>query len=79
MSWIWPASEGLVWVQVPIELGSGGVVCVCVRAWSVLFPETVWRLMISAPDDCEEQGGYVCCDIDDCRCRAEREGHGRLL
>lgn len=46
---------------------------------SVLLPETMWKPIILAPTDCEVQGGYFCCDMDDYRCTVEREGHGRLL
>lgn len=45
--------------------------------WSVLSLEAIWRPMIRAPTYCKEQGGCFCCDLDECRCTDEREGHGR--
>lgn len=47
-------------------------------SWSVLSPDTHWRPMIHAPTDCEEQGGYFCCDINDCRYRLRAEDMERF-
>lgn len=58
MSVVCTASEDLAWVH---------------GLQSVLSPEATWRPVIGAPDDCEERGGCSCCDMDDCRCTAERE------
>ena len=55
------------------EEGSGGACSL-----SVLSPETMWRPMIHAPTDCEEQGGYFCCDINDCRYRLRAEDMDRF-
>lgn len=35
--------------------------------WSVVLSETMWRLMIHAPADCEEHRGYFCSDNNDYR------------
>lgn len=65
------ASEDFVWVHDPTVPGHcvRGLCChygPCGDAWSML-PLT------------EDQGGYLCCGINDCRCTGEREGHGRIL
>lgn len=60
------APGGLFWVRDLTE-----VVCVVTR--------NMWRPMICALSDCEEQGGCFCCGIADRRYIIETEGHGRLL
>jgi hypothetical protein len=57
-----------------ILLLMGGKPC----SWSVLSPDTHWRPMIHAPTDCEEQGGYFCCDINDCRYTLRAEDMDRF-
>lgn len=37
------------------------------------------KTVFYVPADCEEQGSYVCSDMNDCRCIVEKEGQGRVL
>lgn len=52
--------------MVLLHLGAVIMICAVLRK--------LWRPMIHPPADCEDQGGYFCCDIDDCQHIAEREG-----
>lgn len=69
MSMLQAAPKGLVWVcdSMAAKRWVRGLCC----------PQ--WKLNIRAPCDCEEQGGYSCCDITNCRYTTDREVCGRLL
>lgn len=47
-------------------------------SWSELFLETIWRLVIHVPADCEEQGSYFS-GVSIAAGTVEREGHRKFL